>query len=178
MSTTVLGAYLLRIDETISTSSQWYNNARYDAAAALSLTEHYPYFGDMLGLNSKFTAMYGITQVPIPTINTPFLLNLTGANLGITLTWSSITMNDVAFFLQYFPTANPGARIVVDLTQSWGATSSTNTIVMEKFNDGSDILGSGVLRFVGVINSFSVEEVAGAVLWNYNMDVILGVVEG
>lgn len=87
-------------------------------------------------------------------------------------------MNDVAFFLQYFPTANPGARIVVDLTQSWGATSSTNTIVMEKFNDGSDILTTGVLRFVGVINSFSVEEVAGAVLWNYNMDVILGVVEG
>ena len=87
-------------------------------------------------------------------------------------------MNDVAFFLQYFPTANPGARIVVDLTQSWGATSSTNTIVMDKFNNGSNILEAGVLRFVGVVNSFSVEERAGAVLWDYTMDIMIGIVEG
>jgi len=171
--------YVYRIDETLPSTSIYYNNSNYDMSAALSSTNHYPYYANFLGLEVKYTLEYGITQMPLPTFNTPFLLNFTGASLGLTLTWHSMTQNDVAFLLSYFPTANPSARIVVDLTEVWGGLSTTaNTQVVEKFNMNEIIGTGGVLRFAGVVNNFNVSQKAGQILWDYSMTIDVGLVEG
>jgi len=90
-----------------------------------------------------------------------------------------MTQNDVAFLLSYFPTANPSARIVVDLTEVWGGLSTTaNNQVVEKFNMNETIGTGGVLRFAGVVNNFNVSQKAGQILWDYSMTIDVGLVEG
>ncbi|MEM0142473.1 MAG: hypothetical protein QXL94_00765 [Candidatus Parvarchaeum sp.] len=170
----------MRIDETLPTTSQFYNNSNYDAAVAnIGTTFHYPFYNDFLGLTVNYTADYSLTQMPIPTLNTPFLLNFSGPSLAVSFNWSSITQSDVAFLLEFFTTANPSAVIVIDVTKDWGASSSTNNLVTEKYNFGSLVGGgSGSLRFVGVVDTFTVEEKAGQVLWTYQMSIKLGKVEG
>ncbi len=175
----VTTSYLMRIDETIASNSQYYNNSSYDAYAALgSSYEHYPFYSNFLGLSTKYVANYGLTQMPIPTQNTPFLLNFTGPSLSITLNWDTIKQSDVAFLLQYFTTANPSARIVYDVTDVWGAGSTTNNVVTEKYNFGQQILGSTYLRFNGVVNDFSIQEDAGVILWKCSMSIFIGEVLG
>ena len=172
-------AYMYRVDETLSSTSPYYNNPDYDIAAALGSTQHYPYYANFTELEVKYSLAYGITQVPVPTINTPFLLNLTGADLQVSMDWKSTVQSDVAFLLTYFPTANPSVRIVIDLTGAWGGLSTTaNTLVTEKYNSGNIIGTGGVLRFSGAINSFSVTERAGAVLWDYSLTMYVGLMEG
>ena len=170
--------YIFRTDTTLPTTSEYYGNASYDANVALSYVEHYPYYSNFLGLEVKYTASYSLTQMPIPTQNTPFLLNFTGPTLGLSFTWSSITQSDLPFLLEFFPTANPSVSIVADLTTDWGSTSSTNNLVTEKYNDGSAGSSAGTLRFVGIVDTFSVSEVAGKVIWDYQMMLKLGKIIG
>jgi hypothetical protein len=170
---------MYRIDETLSSTNPYYNNPDYDMAAAMSSTNHYPFYSNFLQLKAHYTLNYGITQMPIPTLNTPYLLNLVGANLGVTLDWKSETQDDVAFLLTYFPSANPSVKIVVDLTDVWGGLSTTaNNLVTEKFNLGNTVGDGGMFRLSGGINNFSVEEQAGAVVWDYSMTLYVGIMEG
>ncbi len=170
---------MYRIDETLSSTNPYYGNVNYDMATAMSSTNHYPFYSNFLELDASYTLDYGITQIPMPTLNTPFLLNLTGANLSISLKWKSKTQSDLAFLLTYFPTANPSVKLVVDFTSTWGGLSSTaNNLVTQKFNEGNNIGSAGTLRFTGSINNFMVEEKAGAVVWDYSMSLYVGIMEG
>lgn len=178
VSDSTIQSYLMRIDETLPTTSQFYGNASYDSNVAIGTVDHYPFYANLLGLTTKYTASYGLTQMPIPTQNTPFLLNFTGPSLAISLNWESVQMLDVAFMLEFFTTANPSAKIVYDVTNVWGASSSTNNIITEKYNFNNQILGSGYMRFNGVVNEFTVEEDAGAIKWRYSMTIFIGEVLG
>ena len=178
MVSSTLAVYMIRSDVTIAATSQYYNTS-YDAYVSLGTTYgHVPYYANFLNLEISYTANYGLTQMPIPTQNTPFLLNFTGPNLAFQLAWNSITQSDVAFILEYFATANPSAQIVLDLTENWGATSSTNNIVTEKYNLGNTLLGTGFMRFVGIIGEISIKEKAGQILWDYSATLTVGMVVG
>lgn len=172
--------YIYRADDVLSSTSAYYNNSSYDMAAAVSgTTQHHPYYSNFLGVDVAFHMNLALTQMPIPTQNTPFLLNFSGPAIDMQISWNTQKQNDVAFLIQNFPTANPSVDVVVDLTQEWGGLSTTvNTALSEKFNLGSVVGSSGTLRFSGVVSDFKISQKAGEILWSCTMSLMVGLVIG
>ncbi len=171
--------YIYRVDETLSTTSSYYNNADYDLAVAKSSTNHYPFYDNFIGSNITFSVNLALTQMPIPTQNTPFLLNFTGAAVSMTIDWKTPRPFDPMFLIAYLPTANPSVDIVIDVTDIWGGIATTaNKEVMNKFNLGQHIGTGGVARFNAVVNNFSITQQAGEILWSCQASFYIGLMVG
>ena len=70
---------------------------------------------------ASFTKQIGLTQMPIPMLDNPILLNFGGATPQITLSWKTLNQADVVNLINNFASASQLGGYKVDLTTEWGA---------------------------------------------------------
>ncbi len=117
--------------------------------------------GDM---NVTFSKNVPLTVLPIPDIESPFLLNFGGVTIDMQVSWITTTLADLQFFTSTTLITVSGAShpfVSADVT-------ATYTLNM------TDVWGSAAI-FVGVISSFSISQVAGeGNKWSCQMNLKIG----
>ncbi len=70
----------------------------------------------------EYSNQIQLTQLPIPTLQLPYLLNFGGAEPQIVISFKTTTQADIATLLNYFQDATSTISYTVDLSVEWGKT--------------------------------------------------------
>ena len=110
-----------------------------------------------------------LTQLPIPMLDLPILLNFGGAQPTLTIQFVTNVQADIALLMQQFSSASETQGYSIDLTAEWGSgiVWATN--------------GSGTPTTTGVVNGyiyeFSIKQAAGeGQKWDVTLTFYLGMV--
>ena len=110
-----------------------------------------------------------LTQLPIPMLDLPILLNFGGAQPTLTIKFVTITKADITLLMQQFSSASEIAGYQIDLTSEWGTS-----IVWATDSTGTPITTGTV---TGYIYTFEVVQVAGeGEKWDITLTFYLGTV--
>lgn len=94
-----------------------------------------------------------LSQMPIPTQQTPYLLNLGGTQIDITLTFITTVMADVSNLITNFASAQPNTSFTLDLTNVWGAN----------------------MVFNGIVQILTITQASGQILWDGSITFAQGI---
>ncbi|MEM3846274.1 MAG: hypothetical protein QXU98_11325 [Candidatus Parvarchaeota archaeon] len=126
-------------------------------------------YSTVTNVTAQFQVQVGLTQMPLPLLDLPMIMNFGGAQPQLTLTWTSTDVADVMYLIENFCSAAiVGAGTTI-------ALSNGNQEVMAAYLvDLTNEWGSPYALFPGYVYNIQITQNPGQLVWDVSWTLYVG----